>query len=171
VTAALIIIGAPGSGKTSVLDALCTLLEIEGVEFGAIESEQLARGWPWLTAERWTAQLAAVISLQRDAGRRLFLVAATTETVDELRGVVDAVGAERVLVVCLTASADLVARRVAAREPDRWLGKAELIEHARALASVIPTIPGIDLAIATDDREAIDAAAELRDTLRAAVSV
>jgi hypothetical protein len=121
VTAALIIIGAPGSGKTSVLDALCTLLEIEGVEFGAIESEQLARGWPWLTAERWTAQLAAVISLQRDAGRRL--------------------------------------------------GKAELIEHARALASVIPTIPGIDLAIATDDREAIDAAAELRDTLRAAVSV
>lgn len=44
---AIILTGAPGSGKSSVLAALSTLLEIEGVAFGAIESEQLARGWPW----------------------------------------------------------------------------------------------------------------------------
>ena len=45
---AMILTGAPGSGKTSVLDALCTRLEIDGVRFGAFETEQLARGWPWL---------------------------------------------------------------------------------------------------------------------------
>lgn len=46
-------------------------------------------------------QVAAVVSLQRQAGRRLFLVAATTETTDELRDVIDAVAAEQVIVVCL----------------------------------------------------------------------
>jgi hypothetical protein len=44
VTAALILTGSPGSGKSSVLDTLSTLLEIDGTSFGAIESEQLACG-------------------------------------------------------------------------------------------------------------------------------
>jgi hypothetical protein len=42
-TWAMLLTGAPGAGKTSVLEKLATLLEIEGVEFGALESEQL--GW------------------------------------------------------------------------------------------------------------------------------
>jgi predicted ATPase len=41
---AVVITGAPGSGKSSVLDALATRLEIEGVAHGVIESEQLAEG-------------------------------------------------------------------------------------------------------------------------------
>jgi adenylate kinase family enzyme len=47
---ALLLIGAPGAGKSAVLDALATLLEIEEIEHGAIESEQLARGLPLLGA-------------------------------------------------------------------------------------------------------------------------
>jgi predicted ATPase len=88
---ALILTGAPGSGKSSVLDALSTLLEINEVSFGAIETEQLARGWPWLTAKQWMPQLATVVKLQRDSGRNTFLVAATPETEPELRAVIDAV--------------------------------------------------------------------------------
>jgi hypothetical protein len=84
VTAALILTGSPGSGKSSVLDALSTLLEIDGASCGAIESEQLARGWPWLKASGWIPQLAAIVALQKAAGRRLFLVVATTETELEL---------------------------------------------------------------------------------------
>jgi hypothetical protein len=46
--------GAPGAGKSSVLERLATLLEIEGVEFGALEQSSLggvrhgfraSRGW------------------------------------------------------------------------------------------------------------------------------
>jgi len=73
----MILTGARGSGKSFVLDALSTMLEIDEVPFGAIESEQLARGWPWLPAAQWTRQVAAVVALQREAERDMFVVATT----------------------------------------------------------------------------------------------
>jgi predicted ATPase len=102
-SAAVSLTGAPGSGKSSVLDALSTLSRSMGQPFGAIESERLARGWPWLATTDWLPQLAAVIVLQRVAGRDLFLVAATAETQFDLPGVIDALAVDRVIVVCLQA--------------------------------------------------------------------
>jgi chloramphenicol 3-O-phosphotransferase len=162
---ALVIIGAPGAGKSSVLEALGTLLELDGVAYGAIESEQLSRGWPLLGADDWIPQLAAIMALQRRAGRTLFLIAATTETAAELEGVVGALDADRVIVVCLSAPEEVVAARVEAREPDAWPGKQRLIEHAGVLAQSIPNIDGIDLVIDTDAREAQDVALEIREAI------
>jgi predicted ATPase len=99
VTIALILTGPPGAGKSSVLEALTTLLELDGVEYSALESEQLAWGSPWLSPAQWLPQLTAVMALQRNVRRRLFLLAAMTESTDELRGVADAVGTDRTLVV------------------------------------------------------------------------
>lgn len=164
--AALVLTGAPGAGKSSVLEALSTLLEIDGIAYGAIESEQLASGSPWLGTDEWIPQLAAVLSMQRAAGRRRFLVAATTETTAELRAVVAACSADCVSVICLTASPDTVAGRIVAREPDAWPGKAPLIAHARRLARSIPAIDGIDLVIDTQDRDPVAVAGEVRDALR-----
>jgi len=160
-----VLIGAPGTGKSSVLEALTSRLEARGIEHGAIESEELGRGWPWLAAESWLAQLAAVLALQREAGRRLFLIVATTETTDELRGVLDALGADQQLVVCLHASSDTVASRIAQREPDRWPGKRRLIAHARKLALTVPQIQPVDLGIQTDHREPDEVAAEIEHAL------
>jgi gluconate kinase len=145
---AVVLTGAPGTGKSSVLEALATRLEIEGIAHGAIESEELGRGAPALTALRWIEALAAVLKLQRDSGRRLFLIAATTETGEELSGVLAAACADRSLVVCLTAAAEVVATRLQRREPDRWPGKRGLIEHARALVATIPRLGGMR----SDDR-------------------
>lgn len=165
-TAALGLTGPPGAGKSSVLEALATLLELEGREYSAFESEQLAWGSPWLDAPRWLPQLRALMALQRAAGRRLFLVAATTETSPELGGVVDAIGADRTLVVLLGAAPEVVAARVDAREPDRWPGKPCLIAHARELAVAMPRrLEGVDALIATDERDAQDIAAEVRGLL------
>jgi chloramphenicol 3-O-phosphotransferase len=166
VSAALILTGAPGSGKTSVLDALSTLLEIDETAFGAIESEQLARGWPWLATSDWLPQLAAVIALQRAAGRDLFLVVATTETQVELEGVIDALAVDRVYVACLQAPPEVVARRIADREPDAWPGKGPLIAHARDLTKSIPAITGVDAVLDTDGRSAVEVAAQIRELLR-----
>jgi cytidylate kinase len=165
--AALLLLGAPGSGKSSVLDALSTLLEIDGVEHGAIETEELSRGWPPLPATRWVPQLAAALEIQREAGRRLFLIAATTESDDELGELIAAAAAEPSLVVCLSASADVLARRLQSREPDLWPGKRALIEHARLLATTIPALEGLDLTIETDQRQAQEVAAIVRDEMRA----
>lgn len=159
---ALILTGAPGTGKSSVLEALSTELETQRIPFGAIESEELSRGWPWLGLQQWLPQLAAIVSLQRAAGRDTFIVVATTETERELNAVRGAIGGDRTAVVCLEACADVVARRIATREPDSWPGKAALVAHARELAEVIPRLPGIDLVLGTEDRDPGDVAAAVR---------
>ena len=164
-SAAVILTGSPGSGKSSVLDALSTLLEIDATEFGAIEAEQLARGWPWLALSDVLPQLAVVAASHRGAGRQLFLVVATTETSAELQRVIDAVAVDRTLVVCLYAPPEVVAARIADREPDAWPGKQPLIAHARELAMAIPAIAGIDVVVDTDGRPAVEAAARVRALL------
>ncbi|HET8952365.1 MAG TPA: hypothetical protein VFN44_17715 [Solirubrobacteraceae bacterium] len=160
-SAAIVITGAPGAGKSSVAEAFTTLLDNAAVEHGAIESEQLAWGTPWLEEEQMREQLAAVVRLQRGYGRRLFVVVATTETQEDVDGLLGALGVVRSLVVALRAPGDVCAARVLEREPERWAARESLAEHARELASVIPGLPGVDLVLDTDGRSADDVAAEL----------
>lgn len=162
---AIVITGAPGAGKSSVLERLATLLETEGVAFGALESEQLAWGSPWLDNEPWLSQLAAVMRLQRDAGRSLFIVAATTETSRQLEAVHEAIAAERRISVLLEAPPDVVASRIAAREPDLWPGKQQLIAHGRQLATEMLSLEGIDIRLSTDHQDVTTIAASLRQAL------
>lgn len=102
----------------------------------------------------------------RQAGRRRFLVAATTETSDELAGVRDAIAVDQLVAVLLTVPPEVAAARIDAREPDAWPGKQGLIEHARQLAVTMRGLAGIDLRIDTDGREVGDVARELREALR-----
>jgi chloramphenicol 3-O-phosphotransferase len=160
-TAAIVITGAPGAGKSSVAQAFTTLLDNAGVEHGAIESEQLAWGTSWLDDALVHEQLAAVLALQRGYGRRLFVVVATTERQEDLDSLLAAIGASRTFVVCLAAPGEVCAARVLAREPERWAGRDALAAHARELASVIPALPGVDLVLDTDGRSAETVAGEL----------
>jgi hypothetical protein len=89
------------------------------------------------------------------------------ENEHELRSVIDAVAADRVIVICLSAPSDVVAEQVADREPDSWPGKDALIGHARQLSRDIPSIPSIDVVLETAGRRAPDVAAEVRDLLLA----
>jgi broad-specificity NMP kinase len=137
-----VITGPPGAGKSSVTEKLATLLEIEGAEFGALESEQLGWGSPWLAHEHVVRQLREVVDLQRRAGRTMFVVVATTETNEELAGVIDAVGADQVATVPLTASPEIVAGRIDARE----------------LALSMPSLAAIDVVVSTERRDADEVA-------------
>jgi broad-specificity NMP kinase len=164
-TRAVVITGAPGAGKSSVAEKLATLFEIEGIKFGALESEQLGWGSPWLSNDSVVRQLRAVLDLQREAGRATFLIVATTETDEELAAIVDAIGADQVTTVLLCASPDVVAARIDAREPDLWPGKQRLIAHARQLAVTMAQLSGIDIRFSTDGRDANQAASEVFDAL------
>jgi len=158
---AVILIGAPGAGKSSVLETLATLLEIDRTPHGRIESEAVGLGFPSLPAEAWMPMVEEVLILQRRAGRELMLIAATPESEAELQQLRAAAGAH-VVAICLTAPASVVATRVDEREPDSWPGKQWLIAHARELAETIPRFVGIDATVSTDRRAAIDVAAEVR---------
>jgi hypothetical protein len=160
-TRAVVITGGPGTGKSSVAQAFTTLLENAGVEHGAIESEHLAWGSPWLPDRLVHEQLAEVVRLQRGYGRRLFVVVATTETQAGLDALLAAIGAEESFVACLRAAGDVAAARVLEREPARWAGRDALAARARVLAAQIAALPGVDLVLDTDGRRADDVAAEL----------
>jgi dephospho-CoA kinase len=157
-TVGVIVTGAPGSGKSVTLQALSDLLTDLAVEHGAIESEQLAWGYPWLPFGDMVGQLQAVLAAQARIGRRLFLVAATPETDEQLDALVEAVGGESVLVVALRASSDVVAERLLRREPAEWSGLARLTEHARYLTETTPHLRRVDTVIDTQDRSPSDVA-------------
>jgi gluconate kinase len=163
---ALVLVGAPGTGKSSVLEELATLHDIEDIAHGDLEAEQLSLGRPLLPASSWVRQLAAILALQREGGRTRFLISATVETQQDLAAVVEATGAALRLVVCLSASAETVAARLDAREPDRWPGKLPLIARARRLASSTPGLSGVDVVIDTEHRTARDVAAEVLGLMR-----
>ena len=145
--------------------AFTTLLDNDGVHHGAIESEQLAWGSPWLPDAQVRAQLAEVIRLQRGYGRRLFVVVATTETEEDLRALLGAIGAARSFVVALEVPGEVASARVLAREPERWAGRDALAAHAAELAARNPALPGVDLVLGTDGRDEESVAAELHAAL------
>jgi chloramphenicol 3-O-phosphotransferase len=164
-TAVLVLTGAPGAGKSSVLEALSDLLADDGVSHGCLEAEQLAWGHPWLSHARCFEQLAVIARMQRGFGRTLFLVTVTAETTDDLRAVLDAFAPSRSLTICLVAAPATHADRVLAREPAGWSGRERLADHARDLAARVPELDGIDLTVDTDGRTAEDVAREVRDAL------
>jgi hypothetical protein len=163
-TRALLLIGAPGSGKSSTLQALSSELERAQVPHSTLESEQLSMGWPLLPATTWIPSLASVLQAQLAAGRDLFLIAATPESPSDLAQIQTAIPTERLATICLSAPPTLVASRITTREPDTWPGKPHLILHARHLATEIPTFPGITTTISTSDTAPTAIATSLIDT-------
>jgi len=162
VTEAIVITGAPGAGKSTVLDAYTGLLDNDRVPFAAFETEQFAWGYPWLDEEDAYAVVAVAVSALKARGRERFVVSATTETDAHIEALRAALATDRTTVICLTAAPETTARRVLEREPPEWLGRDELAAHSRVLAEQIPALRGVDLHVSTDGRAARDVAAEIR---------
>jgi hypothetical protein len=79
--------------------------------------------------------------------------------------VVDAIGADRTLVVCLRARAEVVAARVGSRESDQWPGKETLVKHSQDLAVAIPELHGIDVFIDSAGRPATTVVGEVHERM------
>ena len=159
---AVLITGPPGSGKTSVLEALVDALSDDDVPHAALEVEAVVWTHPALEDEARLRHVRVNCALLRKAGPELLLVADTVETEEELAQLIAAVDADEAFVVRLRAEPDTLAERIIAREPPRWSGLAELVEHARAMAPVA----GADLELSTEGQTAEDVAAQIRKTAR-----
>jgi predicted ATPase len=162
---AIVITGAPGAGKSTVLEALAGLLDNAKVPHAVLESEQFAWGYPWLDEETAYEVLAVAVEALKARGRELFLVVATTETEAQLAALTGAIAADETKVVCLTAAPRTTSRRVLNREPPEWHGRDALVAHSAVLATQIPALGGIDLHVSTEDREAREVARELATIL------
>lgn len=166
---ALVLTGPPGTGKSSVLEALSDALADDDVAHATVETQALTATHPPLDDARWMAHVEAACRLHRRQGQRLLLVATTVESEADLRGVLNAVGADEHVVVRLEAEPATMARRIVAREPEGWSGLNQLVAASARLGPVIAGLDGIDLALSTEDARPIEVAARIRDAFPAAL--
>jgi hypothetical protein len=166
---ALVLTGAPGAGKSAVLEALSDALVDDDVQHAAIEVEALTSAHPALDGEQWLAPVAAVCGLYRDFGYEVLLVVVTVESAGDLRGIVDAVGPDEHVVVRLEAEPETLRRRIIAREPEGWSGLDGLVAASERLRPVIAGLDGIALAVSTEGERPAAVAARIRDEFPAAL--
>jgi hypothetical protein len=160
---AVVLTGAPGAGKTAVLEALSDALVEDDVPHAMVETEALTATHPPLDDAQWFAHVRAACGLHRRQGQPLLLVATTVESAADLRGVLEAVGADEHVVVRLEAEPGTLARRIVEREPDGWSGLDELVAAAARLGPVIAELDGVALALSTEDAQPVDVARRIRD--------
>jgi GTPase SAR1 family protein len=160
---ALVLTGPPGSGKSSVLEALSDALVDDDIAHASVETEALTATHPPLDDAQWLAHIDAACRLHRHQGQRLLLVATTVESDADLHGVLSAVGADEHVVVRLEAEPATLARRIVEREPEDWSGLDALVAASARLGPVIAGLGGIELALSTEDARPRDVAARIRD--------
>ena len=166
---ALVLTGPPGAGKSSVLEALSDAMVDDDIAHATVETEALTATHPALDDAQWLAHIDAACRLHRLQGQRLLLIATTVESDADLRGVLDAVGADEHVVVRLEAEQATLARRIVEREPEGWSGLDQLVAASARLGPVIAGLDGVELAISTEDAQPSEVAAQIRDAFSAAL--
>jgi hypothetical protein len=137
---AVVISGAPGSGKTAALTALADALAGAEIPFAAIDVDEVAWAYPFPDDGQRLEYLRGAWETHRRAGRELVLVAEVVETPEALRALVDAVGADDHLLVRLEAVHATLRERIVAREPPGWFG----LDHILGLAEQSAAFAGLD---------------------------
>lgn len=160
---ALVLTGAPGAGKTSVLEALTDALTAEDVRHAFIEVEALTSAHPPLDSEQWMLPVQRVCTLYRRFGYDLLLVTATVESAEELREVIAAIGADEHVVVTLHAEPETLRRRIIEREPETFTELDALVASSGRVSSVLAGLDGIALTVSTEGRRPAHVAADIRD--------
>ena len=100
---ALVITGAPGSGKSATLEALSDRLHDHDVAHACIDADALGWAHPALPAATHLRHLAALSDLYREAGYALLLIAAAVPSTAARDRLVDAVAADEHFLVRLDA--------------------------------------------------------------------
>ena len=96
---AVVITGAPGSGKTATLTALHDALADAGVANAAIDVDDVAWAFPYPDQAARLEALSDAVASHRRRGATLFLVAEVVETQPGLVALLDAIGTREHLLV------------------------------------------------------------------------
>ena len=152
----LLISGAMGSGKTTVLSEASDLLKEADVSHAAIDLDWLSIMHPssGQHSERLMfANLAAVWSAYAAAGAERLLIARVVENRSELQRYRNAVPGAEPVVCRLTASLDTMQSRLRVREPGMF--QAEAVARAAALDDVLGRARAEDFTVDNGDGRSI----------------
>lgn len=159
---AVLIIGAYGTGKSTVAAEIATLLEGPGVPFAAIDLDWLA--WANLAGGHgpaghrlMLANLASVVRNFREVGMTHFVLAGSFGSAEDVDGV-RATLEMPVRVVRLTAPMGEIERRLAA---DPTSGRQDDLRHARTQLAAGDGVGLEDLALLNADRPIREVAAKI----------
>jgi adenylate kinase family enzyme len=159
---AVVVIGPPGSGKTSVLTALHDALADHDVAHAVIEVEALAWAHLPISDAQSFQHLASLCDAYKAAGCELFIVGATATSADYLAAVLSAIEADEYLVVGLDADPQTLRKRVVAREPPEWSGLPQLLDAVDEIALMIRSLEDVQLLCSTDKASPTAVAEQIR---------
>ena len=160
----VLLTGPPGAGKTVALTALSDALVADQVEHAAVDVDEVAWAYPFPSLEQRCEHLRACCDSHRRAGRDTLLVAEVIESAGHRHDVVDAIGADELLLVRLEARLETLRQRIIAREPPGWHGLDHLLGEAEPLHRSLPHLEGVDLVLDTEQLRRV----EIVDRIRAA---
>ena len=126
---AVVITGAPGSGKTETLIGLHDALADAGIAHAAVDVDEVAWTFPYPDAAARLEAVRDACASHRRRGASLFLLAEVVETPAQLRDLLEAAGAEEHVLVRLLASPAVRRARIIAREPPGWSELEQLLEE------------------------------------------
>jgi molybdopterin-guanine dinucleotide biosynthesis protein len=159
---AVVVIGPPGSGKTSVVTALHDALADDDIAHAAIEVEALAWAHLPISDAQSFQHLASLCDAYKAAGCELFVVGATATSADYLAGVVSAIETDEYLVVGLDADPQTLRKRIVAREPSEWSGLRQLLDAVDEIALTTRALGDVQLLCSTDNASATMVAEQIR---------
>lgn len=163
---ALLLTGPPGAGKTTALTALMGRLEADDRSYAAVEVEALALVHPLPDDDAAFEHLGVVARSFARRGYPLLLVAATVTDSSYLERVRAALPVDDLLLVRLTAPADVLRARISRREPPGWVGLRRLLEATARLAESMPALPDVDLVLDTETAALEDVVSSILHALR-----
>lgn len=159
---AVVLIGPPGSGKTSVLTALHDVLADADVAHAVIEVEAVAWTHPPLADEEAFRHLGTLCRAYQTAGYPLILVGATATSTDYLAAVLAAIAVDASLVVRLEADSSTLRERIVTREPAEWSGLPRLLNAADEIAVVSRSLEDVQLVVSTENASPAAVAQQIR---------
>jgi hypothetical protein len=161
---AVVLSGAPGSGKTVCLEALSDALIHDEISHAAIDVDEVAWAFPYPDNAERLERLRALWESHRGAGHGLLLMVEVIESSAHLGEVLAAVGAGDHLLVRLDAGPATLRERIVAREPPGWSGLAYLLDYTERMLPSIAAVDGVHLGL---DSERLGPA-EIAERIRAA---
>jgi len=149
---AVLVTGAYGSGKSSVVAEIAELIEQQGLRYAAIDLDWLAWGWPGndegeLAEHRLMLEnLELVVGNYRRRGNDRFVMSHAVRTAEQMAMLRAAVPMP-LRVVRLTVSLEEIRRRAT---PDTTTGRAGDLERAEAWLAANDGVGLEDLTVAND---------------------